>query len=180
MVTQLVFEHALRIRMKSDPVEPSFATGPPTESSTTSKFAVPSSPSSTSGDRVKEGKKDRDKYKEDKKKVGEGSNLIGKITNLVSTDLTNIVDGVDFPMLFISLPLQITLCIVFLHQILGWSAIVGMVVMLALYPLLGWIASKMHDVQREKMKLVSHAFSSTSRDSVSFPAFYRRTHAFRL
>ena len=91
------------------------------------------------------------------KKAAKGSNLVGKITNLVSTDLNNIIVGMDFPMLFISLPLQIVLCIVFLYKVLGWSAIVGTVMMVALYPLPGWVASKMQNVQKEKMKIVGRA-----------------------
>ena len=139
-----------------------------TNETTTSTLTVQSTPSSTDGDSIKKGKKDKAEDKEEeKKKADKGSNLVGKITNLVSTDLNNIVDGRDFPMLFISLPLQIVLCIVFLYKVLGWSAIVGMVVMVALYPLPGWIASKMQDVQKEKMKIVSRA-SLIARTAVSF------------
>jgi len=128
-----------------------------TNETTTSTLTVQSSPSSTDGDSIKKGKKGKGEDKEDeKKKADKGSNLVGKITNLVSTDLNNIVDGRDFPMLFISLPLQIILCIIFLYKVLGWSAIVGTAVMVALYPLPGWIASKMQDVQKEKMKIVGH------------------------
>ena len=196
-MTQLVFEHALRIRMKSDSAKSSSTSHPPTEPSTpstpstpdtasvtesptvsrsvegtnettTSTLTVSHSPSSTGGDSIKKGKKDKGEDKEEKKKVDQGSNLVGKITNLVSTDLNNIVDGRDFPLVFISLPLQVALCIVFLYKVLGLSAIVGMVVMISLYPLPGWVASKMQDVQREKMKVVSHAPPFVSHDPVSF------------
>ena len=194
-----MFEHALRIRMKSESVES--ASRPPTEPSTpdttslaesatashsvegtnettTSTLTVQSSSSSIDGDSIKKGKGKGEDKEEEKKKADKGSNLVGKITNLVSTDLNNIVDGRDFPMLFISLPLQIVLCIVFLYNVLGWSAIVGMVVMVALYPLPGWIASKMQDVQTEKMKIVGRASLFTSHNSISF--FCRRTRVFRL
>ena len=177
-----MFEHALRVRMKSDSVESSSPSRPPTEPSTpdtasvaesatvshsvegtnettTSTLTVQSSPSSSDGGSIKKGKKGKGKDKDEEKKAEKGSNLVGKITNLVSTDLNNIVDGRDFPMLFISLPLQIVLCIVFLYKLLGWSAIVGSATMLALYPLPGWIASKMQDVQTERMKVVSPSFS---------------------
>jgi hypothetical protein len=177
--------------MKSESADSSSASRPPTEPSTpdtasvaesatvshsvegtnettTSTLTVQSSPSSTDGGSLKKGKKDKGEGKEDEKKEAEkGSNLVGKITNLVSTDLNNVVDGRDFPMLFISLPLQIILCIVFLYKVLGWSAVVGMAVMVSLYPLPGWIASKMQDVQTEKMKIVSYTSPFTSRDSVS-------------
>ena len=149
--------------MKSESDEPSSPSRPPTEPSTpdnasvagnttsnhsieelnettTSTLTAQSSPSSSDRDGTKKGRK--------------GSNLVGKITNLVSTDLNNIVGGRDFPVLFISLPLQIVMCIVFLYKVLGWSALVGIGVMLVLYPLPGWVASKMQGVQREKMRKV--------------------------
>lgn len=175
--------------MKSDPSESSSGSRPPTGPSTpdtssvtesatvgdstggthettTSTLTVGSSSSIPDGDAAKKGKKGEDKYKEEESKTEKGSNLVGKITNLVSTDLNNIVDGRDFPMLFISLPLQIVLCIVFLYKILGWSAIVGMVAMVVLYSLPGWLASKMQDIQTERMKIVSQVPLFTSSDSV--------------
>jgi len=188
--------------MKSESVESTSGSRPPTEPSTpdtvsvsesatpshpaegtnettTSTLTVQSSPSSTDGDSIKKGKKGKGEDKEDeKKKADKGSNLVGKITNLVSTDLNNIVDGRDFPMLFISLPLQIILCIIFLYKVLGWSAIVGTMVMVALYPLPGWIASKMQDVQKEKMKIVGRASLMPRTTLSNFSC--RRTRAFRL
>ena len=170
--------------MKSEPVESPFESPTPdtastAESVTTSHSVerrddpnlstptIRSPPSSTDGDDIKKGKKDKGEGSEEKKGVDDGSNLVGRITNLVSTDLSNITSGRDFPMLFTSLPLQVILCIIFLYKVLGWSAIVGMVVMVALYPLPGWVASKMQDVQTKKMKMVSRNLPRTSRDTVS-------------
>ena len=48
------------------------------------------------------------------------SNLVGKINNLVSTDLENIVEARDFFLLVFYVPVQMALCIVFLYMILGW------------------------------------------------------------
>ena len=164
--------------MKSEPSESSSGSRPPTKPSTPdtasvaesatadnsaegtsetpiSTLTVESTPSSPDGDTIRKGKEVKGKDKDEESKTEKG-NLVGKITNLVSTDLNNIVDGRDFPMLFISLPLQVTLCVVFLYKILGWSAVVGMGTMVALYPLPGWVASKMQHVQMEKMKVVSH------------------------
>lgn len=47
-------------------------------------------------------------------------NLVGKMNNLVTTDLQNIVASRDFMMILISMPLQIALCIWFLYAILDW------------------------------------------------------------
>jgi hypothetical protein len=56
-----------------------------------------SAPSSSDGYTVGKGKKGRGGDTEEESKTEKGSNLVGKITNLVSTDLNNIVDGRDFP-----------------------------------------------------------------------------------
>ena len=138
-----------------------------------------SSASPSDGGSIKKGKGGKSESKEEGG-AEKGSNLVGKITNLVSTDLGNLVEGRDFPMLLISLPLQIVFCIVFLYKILGWSAIVGMATMISLYPLPGWIASKMQDIQKEKMKIVSHTSASVLSDFNPCDFFYRRTDACKL
>lgn len=57
---------------------------------------------------------------EKKASTEKGGNLVGKINNLVSTDLNNIIDGRDFLMVAVGCPIQIILCIAFLYTILGW------------------------------------------------------------
>jgi hypothetical protein len=56
----------------------------------------------------------------DKDEHSRGENLVGKINNLVTTDLANIVEARDFLLAAVYIPLQITLCIVFLYAVLGW------------------------------------------------------------
>jgi len=64
------------------------------------------------------------KGEEKKITIEKGKNLVGKINNLVSTDLNNIVDGRDFLMIAVVCPIQIILCVVFLYKILGWRYVV--------------------------------------------------------
>ncbi|KAF9650725.1 multidrug resistance-associated ABC transporter [Thelephora ganbajun] len=170
MITQLVFEHALRIRMKSESSESSPCTSQPSTSAPTpdtASVAESSSGHSPDGTENTEGtfttpasgatppEADKASIKgEEKKPTGEkGGNLVGKINNLVSTDLNNIIDGRDFLMIAVACPIQIILCIVFLYTILGWSAIVGMVTMVALFPVPGYFAAKLQTIQNEKMKM---------------------------
>jgi hypothetical protein len=47
------------------------------------------------------------------------SDLVGKINNLVSSDMESIVNARDFIMIIVS-PIQIGLCVLFLWEILGW------------------------------------------------------------
>ncbi|KAG2113689.1 ABC transporter type 1, transmembrane domain-containing protein, partial [Suillus clintonianus] len=49
------------------------------------------------------------------------------------------------------MPLQVGMCIWFLYEILGWSAFAGLAVMILLFPLPGYVAQKIQNVQVEKM-----------------------------
>ncbi|KAJ7147409.1 P-loop containing nucleoside triphosphate hydrolase protein [Mycena crocata] len=110
IITQLVFEHALRIRVKA-------------ETKTENKTA----PQKTN------------------------ANLQGKISNLVTVDLGNISAGSNAVLLLL-VPIQVVLSVIFLYQVLGWSAFVGMGVMVALFPLPGYAAKWQQTVQREMLK----------------------------
>ena len=60
----------------------------------------------------------------DKDEGSGGGNLVGKINNLISTDLANIVEARDFLLVLVYIPLQITLSIIFLYAVLGWRYVV--------------------------------------------------------
>ncbi|KAF8830087.1 hypothetical protein HHX47_DHR2000412 [Lentinula edodes] len=79
-------------------------------------------------------------------------NLVGKLNNLVSTDLQNIVDAKDFIRIFALVPIQVTLCIWFLYNILGWSAFVGLGVIVVTFPVPGLLARFIQQAQKARMK----------------------------
>lgn len=100
-------------------------------------------------------------------------NLIGKINNLVTTDLNNITEARDFLFLgecttlfaiqrlcsddvgkVLYVPLQVALCVWFLYSILGWSAFVGLSSMVLLFPIPGYVAKMIQGVQITRMKMV--------------------------
>lgn len=150
VITELVFEHALRIRVKAEmesSEESKGATSPkgsgavtPTASEAdaeasedadalhasepTERTAVEASESSTAPT-VVAGKKD-DKPAGTKEsapsppKKSKSSNLIGRINNLVTSDLEQIVPACDLLGLFLYAPLQIAFSIIFLYGVLGW------------------------------------------------------------
>ncbi|KAI9449922.1 hypothetical protein BJY52DRAFT_1215702 [Lactarius psammicola] len=178
IVTQLVFEHALRIRVKAE-TSSSPATTPTATPEVCSEAGTPDSgsvvdvnivsedaggsseetrseqstitASSIKGKR-KEEAPGSDSGESEDKELGDSGNLVGKMNNLVSTDLENIVDGRDFLLLVLYFPLQVVICVWFLYSILGWSAFVGMAVMVALFPIPGTVAGKIQKVQREAVK----------------------------
>lgn len=90
--------------------------------STSDETVRPRSPSvkSTSS---KGSKRDKDKdWEPDGTPAGtsSASNLVGRINNLVTTDLGNIIDARDLMFVLVYMPMQILLCITFLYLILGW------------------------------------------------------------
>ncbi|KEP52172.1 multidrug resistance-associated ABC transporter [Rhizoctonia solani 123E] len=151
IITQIIFEHSLRIRMVSAvPNKTSEISDERTvieggevdntRSADTSE--TPTMVASTSSASVKGKEQDDD----------EGSNLIGKINNLMSTDLGNIVEGRDFVFLITYAPIQIVCSALILYWILGWSAVVGMACMALFFPLPGKVAHLVNGIQGEKMK----------------------------
>ncbi|KAJ7035141.1 P-loop containing nucleoside triphosphate hydrolase protein [Mycena alexandri] len=113
IVTQLVFEHALRIRVKAE---------------TADKTDAATKPSSQT------------------------VNVLGKINNLVTTDLNNINEARNILFIVVLVPIQIIGCIVFLYEVLGWSAFVGMGTMIALFPLPGYAAKLQSNVQEKALQ----------------------------
>ncbi|KAI0080061.1 P-loop containing nucleoside triphosphate hydrolase protein [Panus rudis PR-1116 ss-1] len=178
IITQLVFEHGLRIRMKAEArsdmsasarssVAPTPDTASIAERSDAADEArddsenetVASGVGSNDGNKGKRGESSTPTASSSSTKVTEkpaessgGGNLSGKMTNLVTTDLNNIVDGRDFLFVLLYMPFQVVLCAIFLYKVLGWSAFVGMGVTVALFPVPGFIASRLQAVQVEKMK----------------------------
>ncbi|KAH9059060.1 hypothetical protein EDB87DRAFT_1675205 [Lactarius vividus] len=178
IVTQLVFEHALRIRVKaetsSSPSSSPDATsevhseastldsGSVVEINIVSEEAGGSSEETRSEQSTTTVSSMKGKRKEvapgfgsgrvDGDGQGDSSNLVGKMNNLASTDLENLVDGRDFLLLILYFPLQMVMSVWFLYNILGWSAFVGMAVMVALFPIPGTIAGKIQKVQKETVK----------------------------
>jgi len=52
----------------------------------------------------------------------------------------------------LDIPLKITLSIVFLYGVLGWSAFVGLATILLLFPLPGYVAKRIQVVQESRLK----------------------------
>ncbi|KAJ7264124.1 P-loop containing nucleoside triphosphate hydrolase protein [Mycena haematopus] len=147
ILTQLVFSHSLRIRMKAETTHDN-----PGDSATVQS----SSPSINSNPSKQPLLKLAQKGKKSE------ASLVGKINNLVTTDLGNIVDSRDFLILLIYIPLQIALGIWFLYILLGWSVWVGLASILLLAPAPGYMAKLVQSVQKERMKRTDDRVQSVS------------------
>ncbi|KAI0085671.1 P-loop containing nucleoside triphosphate hydrolase protein [Irpex rosettiformis] len=176
LITQLVFEHALRIRVKaetsstpSSSAASSVATTPDNASiaersdgvespvtddetqtavsegtsATKASKRMSQAPSETSTAAV------TDVASSSESKSG---HLVGKLNNLVTTDLNNLVDGRDLLFIVVFAPAQITVCMLFLSKTLGWSAFVGLAVIILMFPIPGYIAKLIQETQVAKMK----------------------------
>lgn len=128
VITELVFEHALRIRMKEDrsgskksssaPVTPDSASAVTVtgqvdnaaESIAEDTDATPTPSEETTPAPTAKSEEEEDA----------NSNLVGKINNLISSDLENITDLTELPMVVVYTPLKIGLSIWFLYVLLGW------------------------------------------------------------
>ncbi|OCH88609.1 P-loop containing nucleoside triphosphate hydrolase protein [Obba rivulosa] len=130
IITQLVFNHALRIRT-TDTAENETGSGIGDEHMEAIETV---------------GQEDN----KDRRSVG--TPIIGKLNNLVTSDLRNIYHGCDILYIILYLPVQSGLCIWFLYTVLDWSAFVGMAVMILLLPVPGISAGFIQKVQAEKMR----------------------------
>ncbi|KAJ6461033.1 multidrug resistance-associated ABC transporter [Mycena sanguinolenta] len=112
LVMQLVFEHALRIRVNA---------GGPENGPETAKI---------------------------------NTNLVGKINNLLSVDRENIGEARNVLFIVILVPIQVIGSVVFLYQVLGWSAFVGIGAMVALFPLPRYVTKMQstEDVQKQALE----------------------------
>ncbi|KZT53818.1 hypothetical protein CALCODRAFT_486059 [Calocera cornea HHB12733] len=141
-----------------EPIADADATSATTENFTTESVTAVGTESSEQGSpspKDKGKKKDtaapvvEEKKGEEKEK---SSHLVGKINNLIGTDLGNLVEGRDFLFVILQAPLQLLIGLWFLYAILGWAAVVGMAVMVASIPLPSQVAAWVQTIQNERMK----------------------------
>ncbi|KAF8803433.1 multidrug resistance-associated ABC transporter [Phlegmacium glaucopus] len=150
LLTQLVFEHSLRIRFKA-------------EGSTEDS---PSESQSVEGSTIFEGSDTQSdttsSTKGEEKKGHKRDNLIGRINTLVTVDLDNVGAAKDFLMVGLQVPLELCLAVIFLYVVLGWSAFVGFASVILLLPAPGYVAAKMQSVQDTKMKMTDARIQTVS------------------
>ncbi|KDQ18018.1 hypothetical protein BOTBODRAFT_155037 [Botryobasidium botryosum FD-172 SS1] len=134
ILTELVFEHALRIRMRSADYLSDTALGA-SESGSTHITSLPTQgdPTSPNADKTP------------------SSDLVGRINNLISADVENVRDGKDFLLIFQAVA-QIAIAAWFLYSMMGQSAAIGMGFLLVTFPLPGITARAINKTQIEQMK----------------------------
>ena len=136
LLTQLLFDHALRLRMRDSTegedekaAEPE-ASGPVinVEEVTADgvEAVIPENGQGlTTGEAVAVGvpapEEGASKKEEAEDSGPKGQGLAGKINVLMAADVESVVEGRDIPLVLIYTPFQFILCVVFLYRILSWS-----------------------------------------------------------
>jgi hypothetical protein len=132
LLTSLIFEHALRVRVKAqDPdasSDPSFTPSSDDASSTDGTLNAPDADDSDSGSDTARGapstsSKDPKHPGSTSTPAASSSVDVGRISNLVTTDLKNVTNMADFLLLLFYMPVTIVFCVVFLWVILGWRCV---------------------------------------------------------
>lgn len=119
-------------------------------SSVTGTTAVSSAPESSNGKAERQNKKDK---KVDNKQQDKSKDLLGRLNNLITSDLANIQGGSNFLAPLIETPLLVVFGSWFLWSLLGSAAWVGLAVMAALLPVPAWTGKLINNVQ----KVIVHA-----------------------
>lgn len=83
---------------------------------------------------------------------GRASKSTGDIVNYMAVDAQRLQDLTQFAQQTWSAPFQVTICMISLYQLVGWSMMAGVGVMLAMVPLNGIVARFMKKLQKEQMK----------------------------
>ncbi|KAG5922873.1 hypothetical protein E4U42_005186 [Claviceps africana] len=83
---------------------------------------------------------------------GRTSKTTGDIVNYMAVDAQRLQDLTQFLHQAWSSPFQIIICMVSLYNLLGWSMMAGIVVMIVMMPAQGWIARIMKNLQKDQMK----------------------------
>lgn len=83
---------------------------------------------------------------------GRASKTTGDIVNYMAVDAQRLQDLTQFAQQVWSAPFQITLCMVSLYNLVGWSMLAGIGVMIFMVPINGFIARFMKTLQKEQMK----------------------------
>lgn len=162
VMTYLIFHHSLRIRLKGNTFDSNSEENKTesktidTEDNSTQTTVTPvatnteetETDTATSTTAVSEsGSTPKDSGGHAQEKTG---HLIGQINNLITSDVTavrNTYNVVTLPAMF----LQMVISIAFLYNLVGWSAFVGLAVMVLCAPAPAGLGQQMASVQASKM-----------------------------
>lgn len=83
---------------------------------------------------------------------GRSTKTTGDIVNYMAVDAQRLQDLTQFAQQLWSAPFQIIICMVSLHNLVGWSMMAGIIVMIVMMPVQGFVAKIMKSMQKSQMK----------------------------
>ncbi|GMK55604.1 hypothetical protein CspeluHIS016_0206600 [Cutaneotrichosporon spelunceum] len=151
ILTQLLFDQALRLRMKDsvgseeekiDGEAQTISVDTPNDSQILDP-TVQAAPNNSAA------RADSEPVAEAKASPSQG--IVGRINVLMAQDVEAVVEGRDIPLALVYIPLQVALCLYLLYQVLSYSALFGVAAMVLTLPLPGWFTALATRVQTDKM-----------------------------
>eukprot|EP01135_Chromosphaera_perkinsii_P008905 Nk52_evm15s1524 gene=Nk52_evmTU15s1524 len=92
-------------------------------------------------------------------KASVDSASVGEITNLMAVDANRILEVSAYIHQIWSCPLQIFVAVILLYGVLGWSSMAGVLLMVLMLPLDGWVANKIGHYQDMLMETTDNRIS---------------------
>ncbi|CAH0022950.1 unnamed protein product [Clonostachys rhizophaga] len=83
---------------------------------------------------------------------GRAAKTTGDIVNYMAVDAQRLQDVTQFAQQLWSAPFQIVICMISLYQLVGWSMMAGIVVMIFMMPIQGFVSKVMRTMQKTQMK----------------------------
>jgi ABC-type multidrug transport system fused ATPase/permease subunit len=83
---------------------------------------------------------------------GRSTKSTGDIVNYMAVDAQRLQDLTQFAQQAWSAPFQITICMISLYNLVGWSMMAGIAVMIVMMPVQGFVARMMRNLQKDQMK----------------------------
>ncbi|TQS33808.1 hypothetical protein Golomagni_05835, partial [Golovinomyces magnicellulatus] len=83
---------------------------------------------------------------------GRATKSTGDIVNYMAVDAQRLQDLTQFAQQAWSAPFQIIICMVSLYNLVGWSMMAGVAVMIIMMPVQGWVSKLMKNLQKDQMK----------------------------
>ncbi|KAF7291603.1 hypothetical protein HMN09_01251400 [Mycena chlorophos] len=87
-----------------------------------------------------------------KSEKADSKNFLGRMNNLVTTDVSKVSASNEFWINFVVFPLQIALGMWFLYSIVGWSALVGLAIIIVTLPIPYFLANLLRKYQTASRK----------------------------
>ncbi|KAL7947345.1 P-loop containing nucleoside triphosphate hydrolase protein [Trichoderma barbatum] len=83
---------------------------------------------------------------------GRSAKTTGDVVNYMAVDAQRLQDLTQFAQQAWSAPFQITICMISLYNLVGWSMMAGIAVMIIMMPVQGFVARMMRNLQKDQMK----------------------------